>query len=804
MKLSSRELSRDKEIDSDYLIPTSSLSFFSNNNLSKINNKINKKKKKNSNMKNFSSSSRLSSISSTTTTISSTTFPSTSSLTSSTNSNQNTASISTSTSLSNSSTTSSNIIIKNDYLELTLLDDELEIYLLSLEDIPKCSWWLIREFSNKKIKNHSNSFHMLLMEENGLNLICPKNSLIILKKLLIKSISNTSQGANGSTVAPSSQINLFSPQSSTSSAVTTSSSPSGTINSSTVYQPNDKIITYRAILLSFKGFNTEISCLTYRILELLLDNNHHVYHVSTFEKEIFLIRNDENNENNIENIKNLIHDFLSNYFIEHSNQLEHHIYHSHQTNSPLRTISSGSISFVTPHPPSTTSHIISSANLSARSLSTSNNSLSRFSSSNSLRYDEIKSRSRSSTLNNDQHISPYFFYDYEKEKEKELNENIMTSINLINNFNDEVADENLLSENEVYIQQDILINNREIVDEFNKEKEINEEDDDENPFDLSWIKEDVENNDNFSTYSGQSSSAGPATNSSFLKKNNLMILNESVYLIRGKVDQESQWNQITSKLINLLLYNKKYSPLENQYLEGLSQSVDSPSAPFSSTSYYASCSAGFTESVGGIDLNDEIINKSRSSSISSTSYSVTSNIVPNYVDTELISNQSQQIYSSPFISNNPMNIREQYKEENYQNINDSNDKNDDNDNIKTFKKNHHFLWGFWYYNDELTVIIGEEDLDQLPSDLIIKSPQIWRIIKSKNAKSKDELLYSLNNKNNDDNIENKMENKKINHLFSSFFDLKNKQEIDFPSLSITTPLTSCFLIPEELLYEKIC
>lgn len=84
-----------------------------------------------------------------------------------------------------------------------------------------------------------------------------------------------------------------------------------------------------------------------------------------------------------------------------------------------------------------------------------------------------------------------------------------------------------------------------------------------------------------------------------------------------------------------------------------------------------------------------------------------------------------------------------------------------------------FMWGSWQYNDELTFLLEECDLSAFPPDSLIISPQKWRVIK--------------------------LCGRPIAFDETGVVSAMSRVDVNVPSLNISTAITNCTLVPEELL-----
>lgn len=107
-----------------------------------------------------------------------------------------------------------------------------------------------------------------------------------------------------------------------------------------------------------------------------------------------------------------------------------------------------------------------------------------------------------------------------------------------------------------------------------------------------------------------------------------------------------------------------------------------------------------------------------------------------------------------------------------------------------------FMWGIWSYDEELTILMEESDIDRFPRNALIVSPNKWRV-------SVELVLWLL-----------LLSSSLIVPLFRQVIKLcgrpiafdetgivssMSKIESNIPSLNISTATTNCTLVPDELL-----
>lgn len=88
-----------------------------------------------------------------------------------------------------------------------------------------------------------------------------------------------------------------------------------------------------------------------------------------------------------------------------------------------------------------------------------------------------------------------------------------------------------------------------------------------------------------------------------------------------------------------------------------------------------------------------------------------------------------------------------------------------------------FMLGIWCFQEELTVLLEEGDIDLFPEDCLVVSPQRWRVVK--------------------------LCGRTIEFDETGIVSAMSRIDNDIPSLHISTANTNCTLVPEELLSETL-
>ena len=84
-----------------------------------------------------------------------------------------------------------------------------------------------------------------------------------------------------------------------------------------------------------------------------------------------------------------------------------------------------------------------------------------------------------------------------------------------------------------------------------------------------------------------------------------------------------------------------------------------------------------------------------------------------------------------------------------------------------------FMWGSWQHDQEITFLIEECDISLFPPDSLNVSPQMWRVIK--------------------------LCGRPIAFDETGVVSAMSRVDTNVPSLNISTVITNCTLVPEELL-----
>ena len=75
-------------------------------------------------------------------------------------------------------------IVKSAHFTITLQDVDLAVLCVSNESVAKCAWWLIREYGKVKALQDSKAFRSMLMDDDGLSMVCSPTAIPLLQHFL--------------------------------------------------------------------------------------------------------------------------------------------------------------------------------------------------------------------------------------------------------------------------------------------------------------------------------------------------------------------------------------------------------------------------------------------------------------------------------------------------------------------------------------------------------------------------------------------------------------------------------------------
>lgn len=132
------------------------------------------------------------------------------------------------------------LIVKSAHFSISLKPGSLAVLCIPNEVVPKCAWWIIREYG--RMNADVSHFHSVLMDDDGLSVICDINAVSVLKFLL---------RPEDFTLSPSS---------------------------------------WRAIAIDLTGSAYEVPGAVYYLANSLSREGLSILHISTFESEVFLVQ----------------------------------------------------------------------------------------------------------------------------------------------------------------------------------------------------------------------------------------------------------------------------------------------------------------------------------------------------------------------------------------------------------------------------------------------------------------------------------------------------------------------------------
>lgn len=131
-------------------------------------------------------------------------------------------------------------ILSNGAFEITLLAGDLVIMSVPTQYVSKCSWWIMSKYLMER-PSHITSFRSLLMDDDGLSIVCDPQSFATLSFLIRPEEFTSSEGF------------------------------------------------WRAFVIQTKGSADEIPGAVYCLANALSSQGLSIFHISTFEAEVFLI-----------------------------------------------------------------------------------------------------------------------------------------------------------------------------------------------------------------------------------------------------------------------------------------------------------------------------------------------------------------------------------------------------------------------------------------------------------------------------------------------------------------------------------
>jgi len=134
----------------------------------------------------------------------------------------------------------STLIVNSRYFHVLLQNAQLSVISIKNEFVPKCAWWLVREYGLKREK--SSSFRSLMMDDDGMSLVCDPCNVSTLKYLI---------RPEEFTISP---------------------------------------MLWRALIINVTGTAFDLPGAVYFLANTLSQEGLSIFHISTFESEVFLIQ----------------------------------------------------------------------------------------------------------------------------------------------------------------------------------------------------------------------------------------------------------------------------------------------------------------------------------------------------------------------------------------------------------------------------------------------------------------------------------------------------------------------------------
>ncbi|RYH13307.1 ACT domain-containing protein, partial [archaeon] len=134
---------------------------------------------------------------------------------------------------------SDDVLLSSGLFKISLLSDSLVVFSIPHNNIPKCAWWLVREFCMRRTPS---SFSLLLGDEDGLSVVCNSTSYSTLQLLV---------------------------------------------------HPQDVVRCenlWRAVVIEISTQSDELPNTVYTLVNALSSKGVSILHISTFESEVFLVQ----------------------------------------------------------------------------------------------------------------------------------------------------------------------------------------------------------------------------------------------------------------------------------------------------------------------------------------------------------------------------------------------------------------------------------------------------------------------------------------------------------------------------------
>lgn len=132
------------------------------------------------------------------------------------------------------------VVLESLHFNISLEAGSLAVLSIPNEVVPKCAWWLVREYGSKKLNKRT--FHSILVDDDGLSIVCTIQAVGVLQYLL---------RPEEFTLSP---------------------------------------LHWRAFVINLTGTAYEVPGAVYCLANTLSKEGLSILHISTFEAEVFLIQ----------------------------------------------------------------------------------------------------------------------------------------------------------------------------------------------------------------------------------------------------------------------------------------------------------------------------------------------------------------------------------------------------------------------------------------------------------------------------------------------------------------------------------
>lgn len=135
----------------------------------------------------------------------------------------------------------SSIVLESSHLNITLESTSLSVLSIPNEFVPKCAWWILREYGSSSLMN-TRSFHSLLSDDDGLSIVCSAQMIQTIEFLMTPAEYTLSTR------------------------------------------------NWRAFVINLSGSAYELPGMVYCLANSLSQEGLSILHISTFESEVFLVQ----------------------------------------------------------------------------------------------------------------------------------------------------------------------------------------------------------------------------------------------------------------------------------------------------------------------------------------------------------------------------------------------------------------------------------------------------------------------------------------------------------------------------------